>query len=172
MASLYQGKMAAYDAMYQTFVDYDEEYAFYNAFIQENNCKTILEIERNGPNDLKKNQQDYTGLEYSQSMIAIAQKRNENCTFILGYVDFNLEKQVDAIIITGRSTSYLTTNYDLNETFASLFNNITEEGIIAFDFIDANRFIPYINENQKIIHSRVRRNKLHKGKPLGNDYFR
>jgi hypothetical protein len=28
MASLYQGKMAAiYDAMYQTFVDYDEEYA-------------------------------------------------------------------------------------------------------------------------------------------------
>jgi hypothetical protein len=80
------------------------------------------------------------------------QKRNENCTFILGIWDFNLEKQVDAIIITGRSTSYLTTNDDLNENFASLFNNITEEGIIAFDFIDANRFIPYINENQKIIH--------------------
>jgi hypothetical protein len=57
MASLYQGKMAAiYDAMYQTFVDYDEEYAFYNAFIQENNCKTILEIGSgtNWPNDLKK----------------------------------------------------------------------------------------------------------------------
>jgi SAM-dependent methyltransferase len=157
MASLYEGKMAAiYDAMYQTFVDYDEEYAFYNAFIQENNCKTILEI-GSGTGNLakrfKENQQDYTGLEYSQSMIAIAQKRNENCTFILGDMrDFNLEKQVDAIIITGRSTSYLTTNYDLNETFASLFNNITEEGIIAFDFIDANRFIPYINENQKIIH--------------------
>jgi hypothetical protein len=65
---------------------------------------------------------------------------------------FQSWKQVDAIIITGRSTSYLTTNDDLNETFASLFNNITEEGIIAFDFIDANRFIPYINENQKIIH--------------------
>jgi hypothetical protein len=64
--------------------------------------------------------------------------------------DFNLEKQVDAIIITGRS-NYLTTNDDLNETFASLFNNITEEGIIVFDFIDANRFIPYINE-KKIIH--------------------
>jgi hypothetical protein len=54
MASLYQGKMAAiYDAMYQTFVDYDEEYAFYNAFIQENNTGNR---ERNGiwPNDLKK----------------------------------------------------------------------------------------------------------------------
>jgi hypothetical protein len=48
---------------------------------------------RNGnlANDLKENQQDYTGLEYSQSMIAIAEK-NENCTFIWGYADFNLEK--------------------------------------------------------------------------------
>jgi hypothetical protein len=40
----------------------------------------------------------------------------------------------------------------VDETFASLFNNLTAEGIIVFDFIDANRFIPYINENQKIIH--------------------
>jgi hypothetical protein len=78
----------------------------------------------------------------------IALPRKEMKTFHLGDMrDFNLEKQVDAIIITGRSTSYLTTNDDLNETFASLFNNITEEGIIVFDFIDANRFIPYINEN-------------------------
>ncbi|MFQ3174427.1 MAG: SAM-dependent methyltransferase [Flavobacterium sp.] len=157
MATLYDGKMAAiYDAMYQTFVDYDEEYTFYNAFIRENNCKTILEI-GSGTGNLakrfKENRQDYTGLDYSQSMIAIARKRNKNCTFILGDMrNFNLEKKVDAIIITGRSTSYLMTNDDLTETFASLFNNITEEGIIAFDFIDANRFIPYINENQKIIH--------------------
>jgi hypothetical protein len=56
---------------------------------------------------------------------------------------------VDAIIITFHELP--DDKYDLNETFASLFNNITEEGIIAFDFIDANRFIPYIND-QKIIH--------------------
>jgi hypothetical protein len=65
---------------------------------------------RNGnlANDLKENKQDYTGLEYSQSMIAIAEK-NENCTFIWGYA-ISILKKVDAIIITGRSTSYLTTN--------------------------------------------------------------
>ncbi|MFT5244377.1 MAG: ubiquinone/menaquinone biosynthesis C-methylase UbiE [Psychroserpens sp.] len=157
MATLYDGKMAAiYDAMYQRFVDYDEEYDFYNSFIQGNNCKTILEI-GSGTGNLakrfKEHGHDYIGLDYSKSMISIAQERNENCTFIQGDMrDFNLEKQVDAIIITGRSTSYLTTNEDVNETFASLFNNISQEGIIVFDFIDANRFIPYINENQKIIH--------------------
>jgi hypothetical protein len=67
----------------------------------------------------KKNQQDYTGLEYSQSMIAI-RKEMKTALSSWGMRDFNLEKQVDAIIITGRSTSYLTTNDDLNETFASL----------------------------------------------------
>jgi SAM-dependent methyltransferase len=157
MATLYDGKMAAiYDAMYQSFVDYDEEYDFYNSYIQDNNCKTILEI-GSGTGNLakrfKEHGHDYIGLDYSQSMISIAQERNENCIFIQGDMrDFNLEKQVDAIIITGRSTSYLTTNEDVDETFASLFNNLTAEGIIVFDFIDANRFIPYINENQKIIH--------------------
>jgi len=158
MATLYDGKMAAiYDAMYQNFVDYDEEYDFYNSFIQENNCKTILEI-GSGTGNLakrfKEHGQSYIGLDYSQSMITIARERNEDCAFIQGDMrDFNLENQVDAIVITGRSTSYLTTNEDVNETFASLFNNLTEEGIIVFDFIDANRFIPYINENQKIIRS-------------------
>jgi hypothetical protein len=47
-------------------------------------------------------------------MIAIAQKEMKTALSSWGYVDFNLEKQVDAI--TGRSTSYLTTNDDLNET--------------------------------------------------------
>jgi ubiquinone/menaquinone biosynthesis C-methylase UbiE len=157
MATLYEGKMAAiYDAMYQTFVDYDEEYTFYNEFIQENNCKTILEIGSGTGNLAKRfneNKQEYKGLDYSESMIAIARERNKTGTFIQGDMrDFNLEKKVDSIIITGRSTSYLTTNEDVNETFASLFKNITEEGIIVFDFIDANRFIPYINKNKKIIH--------------------
>lgn len=157
MATLYDGKMAAiYDAMYQTFVDYDEEYLFYNNFINENNSKTILEI-GSGTGNLakrfKEHDQNYTGLDYSESMIAIARERNKDGTFIQGDMrDFNLDKQVDAIIITGRSTSYLTTNEDVNETFASLHNNITEQGIIVFDFIDANRFIPYINENRNILH--------------------
>ncbi|WP_367771195.1 methyltransferase domain-containing protein [Flavobacterium sp. WC2421] len=157
MASLYNEKMATiYDAMYQTFVDYDEEYQFYNSLIQENNCKSILEIGSGTGNLAKRfqeNKQDYKGLDYSKNMIAIAQQRNKNCLFIHGDMrDFNLDKPVDAILITGRSTSYLTSNDDINETFTCLINNINDEGIIIFDFIDANRFIPFVNENQKIKH--------------------
>ena len=99
MATLYNEKMATiYDAMYQTFVDYDEEYQFYNTLIQENNCKSILEIGSGTGNLAKRfqeNKQDYKGLDYSKNMIAIAQQRNKNCLFIHGDMrDFNLDKPI------------------------------------------------------------------------------
>lgn len=157
MANLYNGKMATiFDAMYQTFIDYDEEYYFYNSLIQEKNCKTILEI-GSGTGNLakrfKENNQNYTGLDYSQSMIAIAKERNKDCTFIHGDMrDFQLENLVDSILITGRSTSYMITNDDINNTFGSIYKNLTSNGILIFDFIDANRYIPYTKENPIIIH--------------------
>jgi hypothetical protein len=54
---------AIYDTMYQTFVDYDE---VCSAFIQENNCKTILEIDGTGnlAKRFKEHGQDYMGLDY------------------------------------------------------------------------------------------------------------
>ncbi|MFV8346669.1 class I SAM-dependent DNA methyltransferase [Flavobacterium sp. ZB4P13] len=158
MTNLYDGKMAAiFDAMYQTFIDYDEEYHFYNSLIQENNCKTILEIGSGTGNLAKRfqeNNQDYIGLDYSQSMIAIAKERNKNGTFIHGDMrEFELEKPVDCILITGRSTSYLITNEDVNNTFDSIHKNLNKDGILIFDFIDANRFIPFTKENEIIIHN-------------------
>jgi SAM-dependent methyltransferase len=157
MANLYDGKMAAiFDAMYQTFIDYDEEYEFYDSLIQENNCDTILEIGSGTGNLAKRfqeNNQNYMGLDYSLSMIAIAQERNKNSLFIHGDMRaFHLENPVDAILITGRSTSYLITNEDVNNTFASLYKNLNDNGIILFDFIDANRFIPFTKENETIVH--------------------
>ena len=155
--NLYTGKMAAiFDAMYQTFINYDEEYEFYNSLIQEKNCKSILEIGSGTGNLAKRfqeNNQDYKGLDYSQSMIAIAQERNKNSLFIHGDMrNFELEKPVDAVIITGRSTSYLINNEDILDTFESVYKNLNQDGVLIFDFIDANRFIPFIKENQSILH--------------------
>ncbi|KQB37482.1 class I SAM-dependent DNA methyltransferase [Flavobacterium aquidurense] len=157
MANLYEGKMAAiYDAMYQTFVNYDEEYLFYNTLLQENKCSSILEIGSGTGNLTKRflaDNQNYQGLDYSESMIAIAKEKNKNATFISGDMrDFKLANPVDSILITGRSTSYLITNDDINRTFESIYKNLKENGVVIFDFIDANRFIPFTKENPVIIH--------------------
>jgi hypothetical protein len=61
----------------------------------------------------------------------IAEERNQGLHFILGDMrNFHLEQKVDSIIITGRSTSYLISNEDVNETLLSLHNNITNDGVI------------------------------------------
>ena len=157
---------AIYDAMYQTFVNYDEEYAFYNKLLQENNCLSVLEIGSGTGNLAKRfdeNKQNYLGLDYSESMIQIAKERNQNCSFIQGDMrDFTLKNPVDAILITGRSTSYLITNSDINKTFDSLYKNTNDNGIIIFDFIDANRFIPFITENVLITHEAAYENVNYK----------
>jgi trans-aconitate methyltransferase len=157
MANLFTGKMAAiFDAMYQTFIDYDEEYEFFNGLIKERKCNSILEIGSGTGNLAKRfcnNNQNYKGLDSSLSMIAIAQERNKDCTFIHGDMrHFELDTPVDAIIITGRSTSYLINNEDVSDTFESIYKNLTANGIFIFDIIDANRYIPYIKENETIVH--------------------
>ncbi|MBF4491740.1 class I SAM-dependent methyltransferase [Flavobacterium sp. MR2016-29] len=163
MANLYDGKMAKiYDAMYQTFVNYDEEYTFYNKLVQENNAFSILEIGSGTGNLAKRfqeNKQNYTGLDYSEDMISIARERNKDCTFLQGDMrEFKLSSSVDSILITGRSTSYLITNDDINRTFDSVHKNLTENGVLIFDFIDANRFIPFTKDNPVIIHQAVYEN--------------
>src|SRR6187402_775071 len=134
MANLFIGEMAAiFDAMYQTFIDYDKEYEFYNNLIQEKNCKSVLEIGSGTGNLAKRfqeNNQNYLGLDYSQNMIDIAQEKNKDSNFMLGDMrNFELENPVDAIIITERSTSYLTNNEDIIDTFESVYRNLNTDGV-------------------------------------------
>ncbi|SHL24491.1 methyltransferase [Flavobacterium xanthum] len=86
MANLYNGKMAAiYDAMYQNFIDNDEEFNFYNNLIQDYHGKTVLEIGSGSGNLSKRflaHNTTYIGLDYSESMIAIAQERNKKGIFL------------------------------------------------------------------------------------------
>ena len=157
MATLYDGKMAQiFDAMYQVFIDYDEEYQFYIQLISETKSINVLEIGCGTGNLAQRfitNNYDYLGIDFSQSMIEIAQQRNPKGSFVQADMrNFNLKLSYDFILITGRSTSYLITNQDVNETFSSVFNNLTKDGIFIFDFIDANRYIPYIYKNKNITH--------------------
>lgn len=160
MAKLYEGKMAeVFDAMYQVFIDYNEEYQFYNQFVFENNSKNILEIGCGTGNLAKRfleNKQNYLGLDYSQSMITIAEKRNPNGSFIKADMrKFSVKIVYDSIIMSGRTTSYLISNDDVYNTFNSVYQNLSQNGILIFDFIDANRYIPFVLKNKNIKHEAI-----------------
>lgn len=157
MANLYKDKMALiYDSMYQTFIDYKEEYSFYYNILQTYQCNNLLELGSGTGNLAKQFSQsnlEYFGLDYSEDMIAIAKERSPQSNFIHGDMrEFILDSKVDAILITGRSTSYLISNEDVYYCFDSIAQNLNNEGIFVFDFIDANRYIPYTEINKSIVH--------------------
>jgi SAM-dependent methyltransferase len=142
--------------MYQTFIDYDDEFSFYNNIIQKHHKEKVLEIgcgSGNLANRLINDQIDYTGLDLSSDMIALCKKRNPIGYFIHGDVtNFKLDTKVDIALITGRTTSYLLTNTDVTNALKSISYNLNKDGVLCFDFIDATRFFKEIKGGKEIVH--------------------
>lgn len=158
MNDLYKTKLAAiYDHMYQGFIDYPEEYSFYAAICSKFNSNKILEIACGSGNLAKsfsENFDYYTGIDLSKAMLSLARKKYPPGNFIEGDMrNFYLYSDYDAILITGRSTSYLISDQDILSTFTSVYKNLNEKGIFIFDFIDAEKFMPFIQKNKEIVHT-------------------
>ena len=164
MQSLYKnGFEHIYDAMYQTFNDYDDEFTFYTTIIQKYHKQHVLEIGC-GTGNLAKRfidaQTVYTGLDLSRDMIDLCKKKNTGGNFVIGDVtNFNLDTTVDIALITGRTTSYLLTNSDVSNALKSIASNLNENGMLCFDFIDATRFFKEIKGGKKEIHQASFKNK-------------
>jgi len=156
MSTLYNTLAPVYEAMYQTFIDYQEEYQFYANILSKYHKKSLTEIgcgTGNLAGYFNESGFSYTGLDYSPDMITIAQQKHPNAVFVQGDMrDFQLKKQEQSMLITARSLSYITTNEDLLSTFTSIANNLEVGGILAFDIIDAVRFIPEMRREGNIIH--------------------
>ena len=157
MQSLYSnGFEAIYDNMYQTFIDYNKEYHFYSGILKKHQKENVLEI-GSGTGNLAKffieNHFNYSGLDYSNDMVKLASKKNPDGEFMQGDMrDFKLKAPRESIIITGRTSSYLLNNIDVSNTLNSIHKSLKRDGILCFDFIDANRFFKVIKGGKKITH--------------------
>lgn len=156
MGNLYNQLSMVYEAMYQSFINYEDEFSFYSSVLKKYNCSSILEIGCGTGNLAKKFIQKnftYTGIDLSEEMLTIARLKYPDAKFLKADMrDFFLESKKDAAIITGRTISYLVTNEDVRQAFTSVYNNLDAGGIICFDCIDAIKFIPLIKEDKKVNH--------------------
>ena len=173
MATLYEGEMAGiYEAMYQSFVNYDQEYTFYKSILDKYNCNSVVEIGAGTGNlayRFSKDNFEYTGIDYSEDMLSIAQKKYPELKLIHGDMrNFKLPKKTDAAIITGRTTSYIISNKDFHDALTSISNNLNDKKYLVFDFIDATRYLPYILENKDIEHKAAVNGKTYSR--IGNWY--
>ena len=157
MSNLYGNQLAkVFDKMYQGFIDYHEEYEFYKLFCKKFKKEFILEIGCGTGNLAPKFSLDfksYLGIDLSETMLSIAKEKFPSGEFQQAdMTHFELAKKRDAVLITGRTISYLITNKDINNCFSSIYNALLKNGLLIFDCIDASKFIPIVEQKNEIKH--------------------
>ncbi len=159
MDNLYNDLAKVYEAMYHSFIDYQEEYDFYSTILKKYNKKSILEIGSGTGNlagHLVQNGFDYTGLDLSQAMVDLAKSKVSAGKFVQGDMRyFKSEKPVESILVPSRTINHLLTGEDINTTFSCFHHNLQQGGILCFDFIDAGEFMPLIWGGKKVMHEAV-----------------
>lgn len=156
MKNLYITHSDIYEMMYQTFINYDEEYAYYSSKLNSFNKRSLFELgcgTGNLAGRFMLNGFDYTGIDLNRAMLDIAERKNSGAVFMEADMrNFELPEKKQACIIAARTISYLMTNEDVMSAFQKIYNNLQSGGIICFDNIDAAKFIPIIKNGKKIIH--------------------
>ena len=159
MTKLYTEYADLYHKMYQSFIDYDEEYQFYKTLLDKYSARNILEIGCGTGQLAKRFLNDgytYTGIDVSMPMLEYARKEMPASHFFqMDMRDITLPSTFDGVIITARSISYILSNNDVMATFKSIKKVLKGKGVLIFDFIDAKSFIPSINEKEIISHEVV-----------------
>ncbi len=157
MSNLYGAELAkVFDTMYQGFIDYNEEFQFYADKANLCNAQSIIEIGCGSGNLAKhfiKEFKSYLGLDLSDHMLELASNKNPTGQFLKADMrSFEVEKKFEMALITGRTSSYLLSPKDLTHTFDSISQTLLDKGHLVFDCIDAEKFVPFVIQNPKIIH--------------------
>ncbi len=156
MTTLYSDLAYLYDALYQTFIDYDAEFRLYENSVKPFGAKSVLEIGCGSGHLSSRFQQAnyaYTGIDISPQMLALARQRCPTARFELADMrTLDLNQSFDAVLITARSLSYILTNADVLATFRQLRKHLSPTGTLHFDFIDAATFLPGMNPKTLVEH--------------------
>lgn len=156
MSNMYGSLSEVYEMMYQTFINYEEEFDFYSRILKIYNAISVAELgcgTGNLASAFKKNGFSYTGIDASEEMLQMAKLKNPSIDFLLADIrNFKLPAPINACIITGRTISYLINDDDVKQTFQSIHKNLQMKGILCFDAINTKSFLPSIQRKTEVEH--------------------
>lgn len=137
MSKLYTTLARAYHEMYQTLFDYASQYTLFEALIREQGCRSVLEIGCGSGNlypYFMEGGYAYTGLDLSEEMLTIAREEHPEGCFVRGDMrDFDIGETFDAVLVTGRSFTYMTRNADVHNALTAMGRHLDHGGLLAFD---------------------------------------
>lgn len=141
MTKLYTSLARIYHEMYQSLFNYKEDFSNYHKLLQKYKCNTILELGCGSGNlslFFVNAGYNYLGIDISKEMLAIAQKTAPDAEFRQGDMrSLQLKERFDAILITGRSFTYMTKNKDVMDTLRTLHTHLNDNGYLIFDNFNA-----------------------------------
>ena len=155
MTQLYSALANVYHEMYQHIFDYDKEYNFYDAILKSNNCHKILEVGCGSgmlAHRFLKNGYDYTGVDLFNEMLKIARTEVPSGLFVQADMrNLSFDQQFDAVLITGRSISYVIENRGIMDTLHGIHKSLRDGGILVFGFFEANGIFDNFNDFEQLI---------------------
>jgi len=165
MSKLYSKLARVYHEMYQNIFDYKKEFKSYDKILKKHKAKKILEIGCGSGNLATyfiKSGYEYTGMDFSREMLKIAKEVEPRARFIPGDMrKIRLNEKFDAVLITGRSFTYMTTNKDVINALKSINKSLKSKGILLFD-----------NFNAEVIFRKFKKKFVNTAKYNGRNYKR
>lgn len=143
MSKLYSKLAQTYHEFYQSIFDYRSEFKLYCKILQKYGCKKVLEIGCGSGNlawRFEEKRYAYVGLDQSPAMLKIAKTVSPYSSFVVGDMqDIKIKDRFDAVLITGRSFTAMTTNADVMKCLKSVNKVLKKNGILIFDNFDAEK---------------------------------
>jgi SAM-dependent methyltransferase len=158
MTQLYSTLAEIYHEMYQHIFDYDQEFHFYDSILKSNNYQKILEIGCGSGMLARRfldDGYDYLGLDLFNEMLDIARREVGTGQFIQRDMrNLSFIQQFEAILITGRSISYVIDNQGIIDTLTGVNKSLKENGLFVFGVFDASQIFDNFDDfEQNIEHN-------------------
>lgn len=150
MTKLYTKLAHIYHEMYQSLFDYEREFRHCHAILGKHGAKSVLEIGCGAGNLAKyflDAGYDYTGMDVAKPMLRIAMRERPEARFVHGDMcRFSFRRKFDAVLIGGRSFTYMTTNEKVRSALQSIRRVLEPGGLLVFDNFDAETIFRDLSE--------------------------
>ncbi|KUO69314.1 MAG: hypothetical protein APF77_16105 [Clostridia bacterium BRH_c25] len=142
LSKLYYELARMYHEMYQSIFNYHEEFKLHDRIFKEYGCCKVLEVGCGSGNLAKyfvDANYDYIGTDLSANMLGIAKENNPDIQFLQRDMrELGFDENFDAVLITGRSFTYMLRNDDVNRCLESVNKALKDSGIFIFDNFNAS----------------------------------
>ena len=140
---LYTRLASVYHELYQSIFDYKRDFRVLHAILKKHRSMRVLEIGCGAGNlapMFLDAGYDYIGMDRAEPMLRIARQEVPAARFLRGDMrGFSMRRKVDAVVIAGRSFTYMTGNQDVRNALRCVRSALRPGGLLILDNFDAER---------------------------------